>query len=401
MPTPAMSSAKQVPAVVLGTGITALGVIRILGRQNIESCFISDRSDYAKRSRWADPLALNVDPLLTPDELAAILEPLPLDRAVLFPCSDTFLKAVINLPDRLGSRFLTSLPHPETLDILVNKGKFSLTLLEAGIPHPETHIIDSADKLKALGTQHFKNQFLKPFHSKPFQLEFHVKAFRVNSLEDALRKFAKTQEVNQPMMLQEYIPGPSNRHYFVDGFIDREGEIRALFPRRRERIYPPDFGNSSYCVSIPPAEASQALESVRKLIKHIGFRGIFSAEFKLDERDNQFKILEVNARPWWYIDFAYQCGVDTCRMAYRDALGLPVESVVTYDEGVGCMYTPDDFRAAFRMFIRRELSVFTWMKQFFTAKKPIFSRDDPLPAVHNTVSLPFRLFKRKSRESKS
>jgi len=388
-------SSDKVPAVVLGAGITALGVIRILGRQNIESFFISDRNDYAKRSRWADPLALNVDPLLTPDELAALLEPLDLERAVLFPCSDTFLKAVVGLPDRLASRFPTSLPSPDTLDILVNKGKFSVALLEAGIPHPETFIIDSADKLKALSAQHFKNHFLKPFYSKPFQLEFHVKAFRVNSLEDAFRKFAITQEANQPVMLQEYIPGPSNRHYFVDGFIDREGEIRALFPRRRERIYPPDFGNSSYCVSIPPAEASQALESVRKLIKHIGFRGIFSAEFKLDERDNHFKILEVNARPWWYIDFAYQCGVDTCRMAYRDALGMSVDRIEQYDEGVGCMYVLDDLRAASKMVFKRKLSVFTWIRQLLTAKKPIFALDDPIPAVANALARPFRYARKK------
>jgi len=47
---------------------------------------------------------------------------------------------------------------------------------------------------------------------------------------------------------------------------------------------------------------------------------VFSAEFKFDERDGLFKILEVNARPWWYVDFAARCGVDVCRMAYRDAL---------------------------------------------------------------------------------
>lgn len=392
------NSSERVPAIVLGTGLTALSVIRILARQNIKSYLISDGNDFAKHSRWSNPIALGVDPLLTPDELAALLEPLELEQAVLFPCSDTFLKTVVDLPERLRTRFPASLPSPETLDILVNKGKFALALLEAGIPHPETIIIDSIDKLNALEERYFNGYFFKPFHSKLFSLHFHVKAFRVDGREDALQKFETIQAANQPVMLQEYIPGPSNLHHFVDGFIDREGEIRTLFPRRRERIYPPYFGNSSYCVSIPSDEAKNALESISKLVKFLGFRGMFSAEFKLDERDNRFKILEVNARPWWYIDFAYQCGVDTCRMAYRDALDLTVESVDSHEVGVGLMYSLIDIRAAVKLFAKGKLSPFTWLKQFITAKKPIFSRDDPLPAVYSTLAVPLRYLRKMFRK---
>jgi len=390
-----MESAERIPAIVLGADITALGVIRILARKKIKTYFISDKHDFAKHSRWTNPIALGINPFLTSEDLANLLDPLKIERAVLFPCSDNFLKTVVDLPSGLQSRFLTSIPSQITLDSLVNKGKFAVALMEAGIPHPETVIIDNADRLSALDAKYFKNYFLKPFHSKQFQLEFQTKGFRVDSLEDALEKFAKTQRADQPVMLQEYIPGPASQHYFVDGFVDREGEIRAFFVRRRERIFPPDFGNSSYCVSIPPDAASSALDNVRKLIRHLGYRGIFSAEFKYDERDNLYKILEVNARPWWYVEFASQCGVDTCQMAYRDALGMPVESVTNYKEGVGCMYSLDDFRAAAKMFSKRELSFLTWIKQFFAAKKPIFSWADPLPAVHNALDRSFRFFKRR------
>ena len=70
------------------------------------------------------------------------------------------------------------------------------------------------------------------------------------------------------------------------------------------------------------------------MLHAVGYRGIFSGEFKRDPRDGRFKLLEINTRPWWFIDFAVRCGVDVCRMAYDDAQGLPVTAVSEYKVGV-------------------------------------------------------------------
>jgi len=390
-----LSKTKRLPAIILGADITALGVIRCLSRQNVKTFYISDKNDFVKCSRWTDPITVSMAPFPTAEDITKILESLDIERAVLFPCSDSFLNAVVELPPEVKSRFLSSLPSQEVLDTFVNKGKFARVLKEADIPHPETVIIDSADKIKNLDSEYFDNFFLKPFNSKEFQHYFHIKAIRVFSRDDALNKFNNIHKKVEFMMLQKYIPGPANEHYFIDGFMDRGGDVRTLFARKRERIYPPDFGNSSYCVSVPLDTVSDALESNRKLLKHIGYRGIFSAEFKFDRRDNLFKILEVNARPWWYIEFAAQCGVDTCQMAYLDALGEPVAPVGAYREGVGCMYSFDDFRVALRMFFKGDLSCLTWCRQFLTAKKPIYSLDDPFPALCNFLARPVRFIRRK------
>ncbi len=89
-------------------------------------------------------------------------------------------------------------------------------------------------------------------------------------------------------------------------------------------MFPLDFGNSTCMVSVAADEVAPAVASVERLLAHVGYRGIFSAEFKYDERDGLFKILEVNARPWWYVEFTARCGVDVCTLAYRDALGEAV-----------------------------------------------------------------------------
>ena len=48
------------------------------------------------------------------------------------------------------------------------------------------------------------------------------------------------------VMLQEYIPGPPTCHYMVEGFVDRIGRPVARFVRQRLRMFPPDFGDSTY-----------------------------------------------------------------------------------------------------------------------------------------------------------
>ena len=49
------------------------------------------------------------------------------------------------------------------------------------------------------------------------------------------------------------------------GFLDRHGRLCGLLARRKLRIYPTDFGNPCYQVSVPLAEARPAADDVLRL----------------------------------------------------------------------------------------------------------------------------------------
>jgi D-aspartate ligase len=374
---------QEVPAIVLGSGITALGVIRSLASVGIAAYLLPSQRDYVRWSRWAKPLSLYLDDFPSAKGLAQTLESLPLQKAVLFPCNDAVLLAAAGQSSGLGERFPTSLSSLDTLQILSDKGKFAMLLEENHIPHPETILVEHAEQLAVMDDQDFKDRFLKPCNSKGFGSRFGVKAFAVSGREDAIQKFSQAQEAGLDMMLQEYIPGPASEHYFVDGFVDRHGHICAHFPRQRLRIYPPSFGNSSYCESVPLRRVSPAIEDLDRLLALLHYRGIFSAEFKFDRREDQFKILEINARPWWFIEFATRCGVNTCQMAYQDALGQDSNTIAEYREGIGCINTLHDLKAAFGLFQTNELSPASWFRQWLRGQQAIFYWRDPLPAIFN------------------
>ena len=51
-------------------------------------------------------------------------------------------------------------------------------------------------------------------------------------------------------------------------------------------------------------------------------------EFKLDQRDDQYKLLDINARPWGWHTLCIACGLDFPFMQYCDLLGQlpPIEA---------------------------------------------------------------------------
>jgi predicted ATP-grasp superfamily ATP-dependent carboligase len=129
---------------------------------------------------------------------------------------------------------------------------------------------------------------------------------------------------------------------------------------------------------VPLDRVRGAVESLDRLFAHLSYRGVFEAEFKYDERDGQFKLLEVNARPWYFIGFAAECGVDLCEMAYWDALGVSVDPVTTYKEGRHCVVGGDRF-ACWELFRQGRLSAWSWLWQWLGARQLLFSWSDPLP----------------------
>jgi D-aspartate ligase len=372
-----VSERERCPALVFGSGVTQLGVLRALGGSGVTPLAVCDREDFVRRSRWYRPAPRRAEGM----PLGEYLGTLQVGRAVLVPCSDYWVTAIAGLGPEYRDRFPASVPPAEAAAILVDKRRFAELLRVLGVPQPHTEPIDSVADLERVpegvlaGTT-----FLKPRDSQRFFARFHVKALRVASRADAVARLADIEAAGLGVVLQEYIPGPASQHYYVEGFVDAERQVRIWFARRRLRMYPPDFGNSTYFASVPLDEVSGAVASMTTLLAHLKYRGIFSAEFKLDHRDGEFKLLEVNARPWWYVDFAVRSGADVVTAAYRDALGLPVETVTRYRVGATCMYPYYDYHAyrgdgwTLRKFA-------AWLGAFLNARQPIFRWSDPRPGL--------------------
>jgi predicted ATP-grasp superfamily ATP-dependent carboligase len=362
--------------VALGGGVTLAGVLNILRRSGTKVFAVCPPKDFVRHSRWYHPFATAL-PNPGPPDLAALLETSDINSAVLLPCSDDWLRAVATLPAALASRFPSS-TSPASVDLLTDKWRFARLLEQFGIPRPRTQLILSREQCQALPDSFFEGAILKPLSSVDFACRHGVKGYLVENRRQAAELI---DQLELPIMLQEFIPGPPDSGYFLDGFRDRTGRITALFGRRRLRMFPQNLGNSTLIESVPLRNLSGAVLPLEHLLERISYRGVFSAEFKFDERDCAFKLIEINARPWWYVEFASRCGVDVCTMAYQDALGLPVPATDTYQVGRRCVFAVNDLRG-WRGESRNRSGLWSLLGSWLRCDSAPFHWNDPAPALH-------------------
>jgi len=376
-----MSTVDDTPVVLLGSGLTALGVMRCFGRRGIEVYSAAEGLSHVRQSRWFRRAPAPHDAPDPRTALARYLERLPFERAVLVPTADSWVRRVAHLNADIGARFPSTVSPLSVLARLMDKQGLLHSLNAAKIPHPRTHRVTTRADLERLPESAFQGAFLKPTDSESFLNRYGVKALHVRTRADACQRLVDLQDRVTHLLLQEYIPGSPSNHYFIDGFIDRTGKTIARFARQRLRMFPADFGNSTYMRSVALTEVADAVESLDRLLAHVQYRGIFSAEFKLDDRDGLFKVLEVNVRPWWYVEFAARCGVDVCYLAYQDALGSPTAPIATYRVGKRLLYPYNDYFGYRALRRRRELSLGGWLRSWIGSAQPVFRWNDPMPAV--------------------
>ena len=142
-----------------------------------------------------------------------------------------------------------------------------------------------------------------------------------------------------PLVAQEYVPG------WGCGFFatyDR-GRCRRVFMHRRIREWPPSGGASSCAQSFRDSKLAAA---GRRLFDGLQWHGIAMAEFRFDERDEQFKLIEVNAKFWGSLELALAAGADFGEDYLRLALGEPLEFHDDYSDVTFQWFLGGDLRHA-------------------------------------------------------
>ena len=372
---------SSIPVLIFGDQVNALGVLRLLAERGIQRYVVDETSTLIVRSRWYRAAERTLLETSDSNELSRFLEGLRLPRAVLMPCTDIWIVAVAGLPPESRQRYPASVPPLAAVEQFVAKDRFQSLVERLGVPHPRTLPLRDPADLDLATDDDLANGFFKPTDSQLFSRIFGMKGSFINSRAAAIRLVEQASNAGITLMLQEWIPGDASKTILIDGFVDRNGMITAMVARRRIRYQPPLITITSSDVTIPLAQVSQATVAVRTLLAEVDYRGMFSVEFKFDERDGQFKILELNTRPFSHIAHIARSGADLPWMSYLDAQDLPVPRPAPYRTGrYGVNDIPDAAALvhAWRSLRRPEGPVVApWVK----GDHALFWWTDPLPAV--------------------
>ncbi len=334
--------ARAVTAVVLGGGLTGLAVLRELGRAGVPVLATADGDDLVTASRYFRPLPARVA-AQDQDGIEASFRSLELERAVLFPCSDSWARAVSGFPSELQQRFPSVSAPAQLVEQFADKAAFLDLVQRSSVPHPRTVAVGDAQDLETIADSELAGYFLKPCDSQAFSARFGLKGFPIADRRHVNVSIERATREGLSLLVQEVIPGPTTNHVFLDGYVARDGTFAALLARRRLRMFPLDFGNSTMTLSIPLSEAEGAVDSLcSRSTPELGGRSGSGP---------------VAGSP--------------C-LAYRDALSEPVEPVTAYEVARRWVHEFRDLRAWLGERGRGLNPLVSWRG----CEYAIFSRDD-------------------------
>lgn len=311
----------------------SLAVVRSLGRAGVPvTVCSSEPNSLAGSSKYcAKSLQYPSPRQQTKEFLAFVEKEVSSSRyRVLLPMSDISVRLVARMGESLSRYALV--PFPSEQHVIAAQDKRSVLQLakKLSIPVPETLFAIEEE----IANQALRN-LTYPVVIKPRFSRYEQDGRWISGdvqyawdPEDLRRKYEATHARVPCPLVQEKIEG-EGRGVFL---LVWNGKLKAAFCHRRLREKPPWGGPSVYRESIAFDE-----EMVKKsfgLLQAIGWQGPAMVEFKVDNRDGQSKLMEVNGRFWGSLQLAIDAGMNFPLLLFRLATGENVPPQFDYKVGV-------------------------------------------------------------------
>lgn len=385
-----------VPAVIVGLGMTGLGVARSLSPYRIPLVAVDtlprQASSYTRLCR-----KILVDPSRGEDMWEALLKlgaSRNAERAVLFLTKDTAVLKASALREQLARYFHFHLPDPEHVHVLMDKTAFAEFAGEHGLPVPATFVVRHGGEWERVLEECPLPCIVKPkYRSGVWVAAGLPKAYRADSREQLASLIRTLGAVEDDYVVQEWIPGPDSEVFFHLAYYDGNGQSVVSFTGRKLRQWPPLVGSTTL------AEAAQSEEvdtEARRLMRLVGFKGLGSVEFKRDPRDGRFKITEATVgRPNLQSEVATANGVNIAYFAYRDLLGKAHPPARRPTRRACWVFLDNDLSSAWHYWRRGELSVSEFFRSYRCHRYYAdFSWRDPMPFLVTVIRVARKMLQR-------
>jgi len=304
----------------------SLGALRSLGRAGVPVTLVTESllapaclSRYAtRRIRWpttgTEPTRLLVDGL-------AALGRRQDARSLVIATDDEAAVLVAEHSPELGDLFVLPPVAPRLPGMLASKRELFELCGVHGVPTPKTAFPHAASDVVGIARDLEFPVVVKSV--EPWVRLQHpvVRATTVVTSPEDLLALARGREAF-PALVQEHIPDSASQDWIVAAYFDRRSEPAALFTARKLRSWPPRAGVTTYA----QVRSNDVLaETAAAFCRGIAYRGIIDMDWRFDERDGQYKLLDANPRLGAQFRlFETDVGIDVVRAMHLDLSGRAV-----------------------------------------------------------------------------
>lgn len=315
-----------------GNSRAALAICRSLGKKGHEIIIgHNTRHCLASTSRYCKGKCIYPDPCLQPDTFIRFIKDYASYAKIdcLIPVTDITTIPIIKHKEVFEPECKVPFANYGSIDKAANKLEIFNIANSLSVDTPQTIVINNTGDLSNLKINFPFPVVIKPSRSRVYSDTgwIYTSVSYAESFEHLSKQLKSFDKRIFPVLIQERIKGPGLGIFMLY----QDGMPIAAFSHKRIREKPPSGGISVYRKSIPLDPV--ALEFSEKLLTSIKWQGVAMVEFKVDERDNRPKLMEINGRFWGSLQLAIDSGVDFPALLI-DSLDRDIEPNYNYDIGV-------------------------------------------------------------------
>lgn len=215
------------------------------------------------------------------------------------------------------------MPDEEINNIATDKLETVNAAVKYNLPVPRTNLI----------TKDFENENIKfPLIIKP-----RVGSrgqYVIKSRPELLETLRIIDNSREDYIAQEWIPGNVRNLCTFGTVFDENSEPKAIFTARRLSVMQSKQIHQGITTYLVSERIPELIEPSIQFLRDIKWQGIAELEYKYDERDSTYKLLEINPRIWAWTRLPAACGVDFAGIYYDLLCGINVTPIFEFRTGV-------------------------------------------------------------------
>ena len=384
----------EVKGVVIIEGhVQGLANTRALGREKIPVIVVSEYNCIARYSKFCKGF-FRCPPYLSDefiDFLINLSEREDIQGWTLIPSNDHAVFNISQNRGKLKDYFSIISPVREVLENIYNKELLIKLCISNGISVPQSWFPQNNVNQTFVDLKY--PVLIKGKKGLTFYRKQGRKAFLAENsivLENQLAEILKKSELSE-IYLQNLVPLEKNKPVSFTSF-SVNGDIKSYWMGVKIREHPEKFGTATYSKSI---NIQSLLAHAGKLLKSLSFTGVSEIEFILDSRDNEFKLIEVNARTWLWVDMAIKQGINYPLMIYNFINNIDMIYPEAPVSEIEWMHYTTDIPFTMLGLVKGDYSVGEIIRSYRRLPHPaVFDSTDLLPSAAEIFLIPQMMMRR-------
>ncbi|MGL6106168.1 carboxylate--amine ligase [Romboutsia sp.] len=219
-------------------------------------------------------------------------------QLILVGCTDEYAELIIDNRDVLSKKYITPYIDKDLKDSLISKENFYEICEKHGLDYPKTYIYSKGQPVSDVKFNY--PIIVKPSDSVSFwrnPFEGMKKAYLVNSEKEFQQIvdeiYAGKYEDN--LIIQDFIPGDDSKMRVLTAYSDRNGKVKMMCLGHvlLEEHTPKGIGNHAAIIT---EYNEEVMMKFKEFLESINYTGFSNFDIKYDERDNTYKVFEINLR---------------------------------------------------------------------------------------------------------